>query len=72
MESDEYALVLLLAGRAPQVWPTAGRNKESFEAHCATSGVAVIRVYPSPQEAVAALCLPLPDCFMYNRRSCAP
>ncbi len=63
MESDEYAIVILLADSAPQVWPTGGRNKESFEAYCATSGVTVIRAYSSPQEALDALCLPIPDWF---------
>jgi hypothetical protein len=59
MTSDAYAIVVLPGGGSPRIWPTGGRDKESFEAHCATCGATVIRAYPSLEEAVAGLCLPI-------------
>jgi hypothetical protein len=63
MASEEYAIVILPGGVLPQVWPTRGRAKESFEAYCATCGAAVIRAYPSLEEAVADIYLPIDDRF---------
>lgn len=59
MESEEYAVVILPGGGAARVWPTGGRAKESFEAHCATCGVTVIGVYPSVEVALEAISLPI-------------
>ena len=58
MASEEYAIVVLPGG-VHRVWPTRGRYGESFEEHCATCGASVIRGYPSLEEAIAALCLPM-------------
>jgi hypothetical protein len=63
MASEEFAIVILPGGGSPQVWPTRGRSKESFEAYCATCGASVIRSYPSLEEAIGALCLPIDDRF---------
>jgi hypothetical protein len=59
MALDEYAIVTMPGGGPPKVWPTSGRSKESFEAHCATCGATVIRSYPSLEEAVEAIYLPI-------------
>jgi hypothetical protein len=59
MTSEEYAIVILPGGGLPRVWPTRGRGKESFEAYCATFGATVIRAYPSLEEAIADLYLPI-------------
>jgi hypothetical protein len=59
MASEEYALISLPGDGRPQVWPTAGRSKESFEAHCATCGATVIRSYASLEDAIEAICLPV-------------
>ena len=63
MQSDEYAIVLLPGDRAAQVWPTGGRDSASFEAHCATCGVTVIRSYSAPEDALEALCLSIENWF---------
>jgi hypothetical protein len=72
MASEEYAIVIMPGGGPPQVWPTSGRARESFEAYCATCGAAVIRIYPSPEEAIADIYLPIDDRFAgghtYTRR----
>ena len=59
MASEEYALITLPGGGPPQIWPTSGRSKEGFEAHCATCGATVIRSYSSLEEAIEAICLPI-------------
>lgn len=59
MAPEEFAIVTLSGGGLPRVWPTRGRSKESFEEYCATYGVTVIRTYPSLEEAMDALYLPL-------------
>jgi hypothetical protein len=61
--AEEYAIVIMPGGGPPQVWPTSGRSKESFEAHCATCGATVIRGYASLQEALEAIYLPIDDGF---------
>lgn len=62
MTPDAYAIVVLPGG-SPRIWPTAGRNQESFEARCATGGATVIRVFASLEDAVSALCLPIDGRF---------
>ena len=59
MDSEEFAIVVMPDGGPPRVWPTRGRSKESFEAYCATSGTTVLRAYPSLEEAIEDLCLPI-------------
>jgi hypothetical protein len=63
MPVEQYALVTVSGGGPPQVWPTAGRSKEGFEAHCATCGATVIRAYSNLEEAIEAICLPIPRAF---------
>jgi hypothetical protein len=67
MPSEEYAIVMLPGGGPARVWPTRARGKESFEAYCATFGTSVIRVYPSLEEAVADLTLPIAWGFRGSR-----
>jgi hypothetical protein len=63
MASDEYAMVLMPGSDSPQVWPTRGRSKESFDAYCATCGATVIKGYASIEEAIEAIYLPINDRF---------
>jgi hypothetical protein len=55
MASEEYAVVIMTGGGPPQIWPTRGRSKESFEAFCATCGAMVFRAYPNMEEAAGAV-----------------
>jgi hypothetical protein len=59
VDSDGYAIVAMPGGGPPRVWPTGGRSKEGFEAHCATCGASVVRAYASLEEAIEAICLPM-------------
>jgi len=59
MEPEGYAIVSMPGGGPPRVWPTSGRSKESFEAHCATCGATVVRAYSSLEEAIEAIYLPV-------------
>lgn len=63
MAAEGYAIVMMPGGGPPRVWPTRTRGKESFEAYCATFGASVIRVYPSLEDAVGDLTLPMDSCF---------
>ena len=56
---EGYAIVAMPGGGPPRVWPTDGRSKESFEAHCATCGATVIRAYASLEEAIDSIYLPM-------------
>ncbi len=63
MESEEYAIVVMPGGGPPQVWPIRARSEETFAAYCATCGVTVIRAYPSLEEAIQAIYLPIDGRF---------